>query len=84
MGRNIDRRFRIVRGQQDSGAENETVSGVLPPFEEALLAHIDGLFALALRLEKGRKDRAEDLVQEASLRAFRGYGAVRSGKSLKS
>src|SRR5438067_2512250 len=42
-----------------------------PPFEQAILAHLDRLFAFALRLEQGQRDRADDLVQEASLQAWR-------------
>lgn len=39
-------------------------------FENSLLVHLDALYATALNLTKDQ-DRAEDLVQEASLKAWR-------------
>lgn len=44
-------------------------------FEELLLAHLDSLYAFALRLTRN-PHAAEDLVQEASLRAFRGFSKL--------
>jgi RNA polymerase sigma-70 factor (ECF subfamily) len=55
----------------------------LPPFEESLIAHLDGLFGFALRLLKGRRSDAEDLVQDACLRAFKGYDSLRSSEKIK-
>ena len=43
-----------------------------PGFEELLLAHADRLYSLARRWCRRAED-AEDLVQEAVLRAFRGF-----------
>ena len=55
----------------------------LPPFEESLVAHLDSLLGFALRLVKGRRSEAEDLVQDACLRAFRGYDNLRSLGKIK-
>jgi RNA polymerase sigma-70 factor (ECF subfamily) len=51
-------------------------------FEEVALPHMDALFNLALNLTRNRKD-AEDLVQEAYLRAFRFFDSYRSGTQIK-
>jgi RNA polymerase sigma-70 factor (ECF subfamily) len=51
-------------------------------FEEVALPHLDALFNLALSLTRNRKD-AEDLVQEAYLRAYRFFGSYRPGTHIK-
>ena len=51
-------------------------------FEEAALPHFDALFNLALNLTRNRKD-AEDLVQEAFLRAYRFFDSYRTGTNIK-
>jgi RNA polymerase sigma-70 factor (ECF subfamily) len=72
--------FRVIRGAEAEPATPR--QGALPPFEEALAARLDRLFAFAMRLTRGDAALAEDLVQEASLKAFRGYGGVRSPDRL--
>ncbi len=54
-----------------------------PAFEEVLLAHLDSLFAFAVRLVRGRCEEYEDLVQEACVRAFRKYEALRAPEKFK-
>ncbi len=76
-------RFRVIRGGVRPGASSDSVSSQKQPFEQALLAHLDRLFAFALRLERGQRERAEDLVQETSLQAFRNYKSLRSADQLK-
>jgi RNA polymerase sigma-70 factor (ECF subfamily) len=51
-------------------------------FEEVALPYLDALFNLALNLTRNRKD-AEDLVQEAYLRAFRFFGSYQPGTHIK-
>lgn len=51
-------------------------------FERVALPHMNALFNLALKLTHNRKD-AEDLVQEAYLRAFRFFESYRSGTQIK-
>jgi RNA polymerase sigma-70 factor (ECF subfamily) len=82
----VKQRFQIIRGGQAAGRRQETpASPALPThFEEALIAHLDSLFAFALRLVGGRREQAEDLVQEACLRAFRHYESLRSPEKIKS
>jgi RNA polymerase sigma-70 factor (ECF subfamily) len=46
-------------------------------FEELLSEHLDALFGTALRLCNGRQADAEDLLQDAALRAFDGFGSLR-------
>jgi RNA polymerase sigma-70 factor, ECF subfamily len=79
----VARRFRVIRGGVKPGESTDSVSSQKPPFEQALLAHIDRLFAFALRLERGQRERAEDLVQETSLQAFRNYESLRSADQVK-
>lgn len=68
------RRFlsKISRGR--SGSEDV--------FEELLVRHLDHLYAFALRLAQNPHS-AEDLVQEASLRAFQAFGSLRERGRFK-
>jgi RNA polymerase sigma-70 factor, ECF subfamily len=47
-------------------------------FEELLSEHLDALYRLALRLCRGRRADAEDLLQDAMLRAFRAFDDLRA------
>jgi RNA polymerase sigma-70 factor (ECF subfamily) len=51
-------------------------------FEREALPHLDALFNLALKLTRDRKD-AEDLVQEAYLRAYRFFESYEPGTRIK-
>ena len=51
-------------------------------FEELALPHTDALFGLALRLTRNERD-AEDLVQEALLRAYRFWDKFEQGTNCK-
>jgi RNA polymerase sigma-70 factor (ECF subfamily) len=46
-------------------------------FEELLSEHLDALFGMAIRLCDGRQADAEDLLQDAALRAFERFGSLR-------
>ena len=46
-------------------------------FERGVRPHLDYLYALAVRLT-GNRTVAEDLVQDALLRAFRGFAGLRN------
>jgi RNA polymerase sigma-70 factor (ECF subfamily) len=46
-------------------------------FEELVSAHLDALYGLALRLCAGRPADAEDLLQDAMLRAFDHFAELR-------
>lgn len=52
----------------------------LPDFERRILPHLDAAFSLARFLMRNDHD-AEDVVQEACLRAFRFYESFRGGNS---
>lgn len=51
-------------------------------FEEKVLEHIDSLYNTALYLTRNQQD-AEDLVQEASLRAYRFFHKFKEGTNFK-
>jgi RNA polymerase sigma-70 factor (ECF subfamily) len=51
-------------------------------FEVLALPHLDGLYAAALRLTRNPRD-AEDLVQDAVLRAFRFFDKFERGTNIK-
>jgi RNA polymerase sigma-70 factor, ECF subfamily len=53
-------------------------------FEELLSEHLDALYGTALRLCHGRQADAEDLLQDAVLRAFHGFGSLRREAAGKS
>jgi len=80
----VTRRFQIIQGQQlVESRRGKPLSQELPKFEEALLPRLDSLFAFATRLARGRREEAEDLVQEACVRAFRKYDTLRSPEKFK-
>lgn len=51
-------------------------------YEELLLAHLEALYAFALRLTRSQH-AAEDLVQEAALKAFKAFGKLREKQRFK-
>jgi len=77
-------RFRVIRGKQaaERGQPRQSVPEHAS-FEEAVLTHLDSLFAFALRLVGGQRERAEDLVQEACYRAFKNYASLRTPEKIK-
>ena len=79
----MPRRFQIIQGQQTVDREEKSRSQELPIFEEALVAHLDSLFAFANRLVRGRREEAEELVQETCVRAFRKYDTLRAPEKFK-
>ena len=52
-------------------------------FEEVLADHLDALFRTALRLCHGHEADAEDLLQDATHRAFRSYGQLRDARAAR-
>ena len=51
---------------------------IFPNFEEAVLPHLDAAYNLARWLTRNEQD-AQDVVQEACLRAFRFFSGFRGG-----
>lgn len=52
-------------------------------FETEALVHLDALYGLGLRLTGGDAARAEDLVQDAILKAYRAWGDFRLGTNCR-
>lgn len=61
-----------MRRGGDGGREGD--AGDERGFEELLVEHMDALFAMALRLAEGDEAEAEDVLQEAAIKAYRGFG----------
>jgi RNA polymerase sigma-70 factor (ECF subfamily) len=51
-------------------------------FEELVLSHLDPLYSAALRLTKNERD-AEDLVQDACMRAYRFFDKFERGTNIR-
>jgi RNA polymerase sigma-70 factor (ECF subfamily) len=56
-----------------------------PPraFEEVLAENLDALYRTALRLCRGHKADAEDLLQDTTLRAYEGYDRLRDPSAAR-
>ena len=52
-------------------------------FEREALVHLDRLYAFALRLTGGNEATAEDLVQDAILRAYRAWHQYKAGTNCR-
>lgn len=52
-------------------------------FEEEALVHLDSLYGLALRLTGGDEARAQDLVQESVLKAYRSWDRFEPGTNSR-
>lgn len=52
-------------------------------FEEEALVHLDALYGLGLRLTGGDEARAEDLVQETCLKAYRSWDDFEPGTDCR-
>ncbi len=52
-------------------------------FEAEALIHLDSLYGAALRLSGGDQPRAEDLVQETMLKAFRAWDRFEPGSNCR-
>jgi RNA polymerase sigma-70 factor (ECF subfamily) len=52
-------------------------------FEELLAEHLDALYRTSLRFCRGRKSDAEDLLQDAMLRAFERFDGLRDPAAVK-
>jgi RNA polymerase sigma factor (sigma-70 family) len=52
-------------------------------FEELLAEHLDALYRTALRFCRGRRSDAEDLLQDAMLRAFERFGELRDPAAIR-
>jgi len=58
--------------------QGRTAQTIGPSFETTILVHLDAAYSLARFLTRDG-DAAEDVVQEAVLKAYRGFGGFRGG-----
>jgi len=65
-----------------TGMISDVSPAAAPSFEALLAPVIDAAYGMALRLTRNRAD-AEDLVQEAALSAYRGFGGFVPGTHFK-
>ncbi len=63
-------------------AENDSSGATSRGFEDLLVAELDALYAAALRLTRDTQ-RAEDLVQEVSLKAWSSRGQLEKPQAIK-
>ena len=75
-----DRSFHAV---PESGAMSIPADQKQREFESEALVHLDALYGLALRLSGGDEPRAEDLVQEAVLKAYRAWDRFEAGTNCR-
>ena len=66
----------------DANKEPEAQTRASADFEALLAAVVDAAYGYAFRLSNNRSD-AEDLVQEAALLAYRGFGSFEPGSNFK-
>ena len=66
----------------DANKEPDASTHVSAGFETLLAAVVDAAYGYAFRLSNNRSD-AEDLVQEAAMLAFRGFGSFEAGSNFK-
>src|ERR671938_812787 len=64
-----------MTAEREAGAERSS-------FEEQALQHVDALYRTALRMTRNPAD-AEDLVQDALVRAFRFYDRFEPGTNFR-
>ncbi len=85
MSRRAEAERRTPRGVSPDGVSDgsgETEEQRRERFERDAMPLMPSLYAAALRLTRNPAD-AEDLVQEAYLRAYRGFGGFTEGTNLK-
>ena len=65
-----------------SSAPAPAEQDLIERFERDVLPLLPGMYGAALRMTRNPAD-AEDLLQEATLRAYRGFGSFQEGTNLK-
>jgi RNA polymerase sigma-70 factor (ECF subfamily) len=66
----------------ENPANGEEAAATRARFEEEALAHLDALYRTALRMTRNPSD-AEDLVQDALVRAYRFYDRFEPGTNFR-
>lgn len=66
----------------DTSAEPDTANALRDEFAKEALVHLDSLYGAAMRLTRSESD-ADDLVQDAFLKAYRFYDRFEPGTNLR-
>jgi RNA polymerase sigma-70 factor (ECF subfamily) len=69
--------------RSEGGAMSNPAEHKRREFEDEALVHLDALYGLALRLSGGDEPRAEDLVQEVVLKAYRAWDRFEAGTNCR-
>lgn len=77
-----DKKFRVIKRKEDPSAARRRAKKERLVFEEILIRHLDAMYTAAVGLTKDR-DRAQDLIQDACLRAFKGFHTLTRHENLK-
>lgn len=78
------RRSRTAKRGEIAELKRRYQNSVGKAFEEVLSEHLAALYRTSLRLCAGREADAEDLLQDAMLRAFEGYAELKDTAAAKS
>src|SRR5512144_601334 len=84
-GNGLEREFGVSPTADvvmSQGSASATDGNAWAAFEAEALPHVDGLFRLAMWLERNRSE-AEDLVQETMLRALRSFHRFQPGTNCR-
>src|SRR5690606_8090281 len=77
-----DPRERLANRTHEVDMSSSKEKSKQDAFREEALPHLDALYGVALRLIKNERD-AEDLVQDAYLKAFRHFDKYQRGTNCK-
>ncbi len=79
----LKKKLQIVKNSTAELKDKNTENEILLTFEDALTKYLDSLYSTAFELTATNKQEAEDLLQEACLRAYENFHQLKSGQKAK-